>query len=244
MNQVGANIGSCLNHRSHVNAGLKQLITDDDTDIAGSYHQNPFAGNYSVLIHQGLNGAGSVYPWKVIAGKREKFFTGSRGKNHPLRFNFKILVFTSNSCQHSVLITADDGGVAHNIDLVLVFQKQVGNINAPDTGMMFPRTKELVGLLDQLPSQFQTFICQQDFNPQRGGSAGSCQTGGATANNQKLGFYHLSSPPVAGWRRISIPSTSGSTQVRTLALPLTVIKQDEHLPMAQKKPRGRLLRLL
>jgi hypothetical protein len=125
-----------------------------------------------------------------------------------------------------------------------MLHKQVGDIYPADTGMVLPGAEELMSLFDQLPAQLQAFVHKEHLNSQRGRGIGGCQSSWASAYNQELGCYHFSSPPVAGWRLTSIPSTSGSTQVRTLALPLTVIRQEEHLPMAQKKPRGRLWCLL
>src|SRR5690554_3430765 len=161
MNQVATNLWSSFHHCSHGNTCLEQLIADYDTYITGTHHQHSLPRKNTVLVHQSLNSTGSVYPRQVVAGKGEKLLRGPGGKNNALGLDFKIFFLPSEGCDHSILITTQDGGIGHNCDILLVpTTKLLGNIYAPGAGVMLTGPEEFVGLFYQLPTGIEPFIHQ------------------------------------------------------------------------------------
>ena len=240
MDPVRTDFRRRLDDRRHFDSRLQQLVGDNHADIAGADHQYSLSRLDAIDIHQGLHGSGSVNAGQVVIGKRQRLFRRAGRHNQLLRFHQtkRVALFDR---QHPVRVIAESGGIPPYGDIGQLRQlihQFMGDFKAAFAGVFFARTKKFMRLFDQLAAQFSGPLQQQHLRPHFGGLNRRHQSSRTSADNSDICLSHTSFPFPA-WVSTCMPARRGSTQTRTLGTPSTVIRQEEQLPIAQNKPRGR-----
>jgi hypothetical protein len=199
---VASDFGKGFEDAYDLNSRLHELIADDEADVAGSYHEDFVPRGDSVDVHEGLDGSGSVDSGKVVVGEGDESFLSSRGHDDFPGLDPDVFVFSHHVADYSVFFVVSRGGsVGENFDFArgLVtfefFEEDVRYGKSPGARMFFFGTEEFVGLLDELPSEFEVTVQNRDFRSKGGRFYGRREPRRASADDEYFRAFHGFSSP-------------------------------------------------
>ena len=162
---VASDFGERFQDTYDLNSRLHELIADDETDVAGSYHEDFVPGSDAVDVHEGLHGSGSVDSGHVVVGEGDEAFLGSRGHDDLFRFDPDVFVFSHYVADHSVFfVVSRGGGVGEYFDFagfLILFQfleEDIRYAESPGSRVLFFGSEEFVSLFDELSPELEVTV--------------------------------------------------------------------------------------
>ncbi len=188
---VAADVRRRIGHSRHLTAALHQLVGDDESDIAGTEHQDTFAGQDAVQVHQRLGGTGTDDAGQCPAFKGHHVFGGAGGDDNRIAFD----VLDGIADPHDelvILIETDDRGA--QADLYAgpagLLQQFLSDPETADTGFMFFGTEKFMNLFEKLSARLFIFVKYNNMHAASGGLDRRRQTGRSGSDDDKIISLH------------------------------------------------------
>ena len=175
-----------------LDAGLHQLVADDETDVARADHQDLVARLDAIDVHQRLRGSRPEDARHVVVPEHQHLL-GRAGCDDDLagmKEDRVVLVGSTDSALEPAERSeaAVDGDVGHSRHLLDQF---LGDGDAARPGVLLRRAEELVGLFDQLATQLGVLVQQDDVRTGLGCPERCFQTCWPATDDQDFGILLL-----------------------------------------------------
>ena len=112
---IAAYLGQPLHDGRDLDAGLKQLVADDESDVAGAYHEDAPAGSDAIDVHERLDRPRTVDAREVAVGKRQHVLGGARRQDDRV-CRQAVEPVVPKKRQHPVGVEAEYGRACHDAD--------------------------------------------------------------------------------------------------------------------------------